>query len=80
MGVTIVGGKSPSPAPGGLRYFRIFTFKICPLNFLKGRGDERSCHLLLSTPLVLTCVQSFNNSSSPGTSWLPGPIRVFFPS
>ncbi|XP_053426568.1 BLOC-1-related complex subunit 6 [Nycticebus coucang] len=32
----------------------------------------------LATGLDLTCVRLFNNSSSSGTSWWPGPIKVFF--
>ena len=80
MGVTIVGGKSLSPVPGGLWNFRTFFFKIRLLNFLKGWGNESSCHLLISISLALTSVCLFNNSSSSGTSWSPWPIRVLFPS
>lgn len=80
MGVTIVGIKNLSPACGGLWYFRTFIFKIRPLNFLRGRGKDSTCHLLLSTLLVLTCVRLFNNRSFSGISWSLQPIRVLFPS
>lgn len=73
-----MGGKSLSSAPAGLRYFGTWEFKICPLSFLKGRGNELSCHRLLSTRLAVTCVWLFNNTSSSGTSWSPRPIKVFF--
>lgn len=65
-----LGIKSRSPALGGRRCFRILIFKVLPLNFLNGRDYDSSCHLI-STPLALTCVRLFNNSSFSGTSWSP---------
>lgn len=59
-------------------YFETLVLKTGSFNFLKGRGDKSSCHLLPYTRLDLLCVQMFNNSSSSGTSWSPQPIKVFF--
>lgn len=70
--------KKSKPHPAGLRNLRTLVFKIWPSSFHKGRGDGSSCRLLLSTQPAFTCVPLCSNSSSSGTSWSPGPIKMLF--